>query len=60
MNLLPFGQLPPHTPRRFVPANANFNDWSQIGALFDQLETRLSAAAGVADLEAWQIGRAHV
>ena len=47
MNLLPFGQLPPNTPRHFVPADANFNDWPQLGALFDQLEARFAAATTV-------------
>ncbi len=51
MNLLPFGSLPPHTPRHFVPADANFNDWPQLGALFDQLEARFAGATTVAALE---------
>ncbi len=55
MSLLPFGQLPPHRPRQFVPANANLGEWSQIAPLFDQLEANAPRCASVADLERWLI-----
>ncbi len=53
MNLLPFGSLPAHQPRQFVPAQLDLGDWAKIAPLFDQLETRLTAAKTIADLEAW-------
>lgn len=40
MQPLPFGNLPPYRPRRFVPAQLDFNDWSQIARLFDALDQR--------------------
>src|SRR5271170_4990308 len=53
MNLLPFGKLPAHKPRKFVPQNINLGDWPQIAPLFDQLEV-LAARANSADtLEDW-------
>lgn len=48
MELLPFGQLPPYKPRRFVPVNINWSDWSQIAPLFDELERRATG-----DRAAW-------
>jgi len=51
MNLLPFGHLPPYSPRRFVPANIELGDWSQIKPLFDRLEARARACSEVAELE---------
>ena len=53
MNLLPFGQLPPHRPRRFVPSAADLGDWSQIAPLFDTLEARAPRCAAAPELEAW-------
>lgn len=53
MNLLPFGKLPPFKPRQFVPVDADLGDWSVIGPLFDQLETRAARAVDVAALEQW-------
>lgn len=51
MSLLPFDSLPPHRARRFVPAQCDFGDWSQIAPLFDQLEQRQTQS--VAELERW-------
>lgn len=48
MELLPFGKLPPHKPRHFMPADLDLGDWNQIAPLFDQLEKR-----AVGDLERW-------
>jgi oligoendopeptidase F len=53
MDLLPFGVLPAHRPRRFVPAQADLGDWAQVAPLFDQLETRAPHCASPASLEAW-------
>src|SRR5258708_4096318 len=53
MNLLPFGQLPPYSPRRFVPAEIDLGDCSQIAPLFDRREKRAGACSSVADLEEW-------
>ena len=53
MDLLPFGALAPHKPRRFVPQGIDLGDWNNIAPLFDQLEARASACASAADLENW-------
>jgi oligoendopeptidase F len=51
MTLLPFGNLPPHTPRTFVPAAVDLGDWSLIEPLFDVVERRLREAKSPAELE---------
>jgi len=51
MNLLPFGVLPAHTPRRFVPATINLGNWVEIAPLFDALEQKLTSGQSVAELE---------
>src|SRR5881409_3563271 len=53
MTLLPFGQLPAHSPRRFVPATVDLGEWPQIASLFDELETRAAQCKSVPDLERW-------
>ncbi len=53
MNLLPFGQLPPYSPRRFVPREINLGDWSQVAPLFDRLEKRALECSSVPDFEEW-------
>jgi oligoendopeptidase F len=53
MNLLPFGKLPPHKPRKFVPQNIDLGDWPQIAPLFEQLEHRASQIKSAAELEKW-------
>ncbi|EEF60363.1 M3 family oligoendopeptidase [Pedosphaera parvula] len=53
MNLLPFENLPAYKPRKFVPANVDWNEWSQLSPLFDKLETRAAEAKSPADLEKW-------
>lgn len=53
MSLLPFGELPVHTPRRFVPASIDLGDWSQVAPLFDQLDARAPQCATVAQFEQW-------
>jgi len=53
MSLLPFTDLPVHTPRRFVPAAIDFGDWAQVAPLFDALEIRAAQAATLDALERW-------
>jgi len=53
MNLLPFGKLPAHKPRTFVPEKIDLGDWPQIAPLFDQLETRAANCKSAAELECW-------
>lgn len=53
MNLLPFGQLPPFKPRRFVPDKIDTGDWAQIAPLFDQLEARVAQCHTGSELEQW-------
>ena len=53
MNLLPFGQLPPYRPRRFVPAQIDLGDWPQIAPLFDRLEARAAQCRTDGELVEW-------
>src|SRR5271154_3139801 len=53
MNLLPFGKLPAHKPRTFVPQNINLGDWPQIASLFGQLYNRAPQIKTDAELEKW-------
>ena len=53
MNLLPFGKLPAHKPRKFVPPTIDLGDWPHIAPLFDQLEKRAALCRTAADLERW-------
>src|SRR5277367_466564 len=53
MNLLPFGKLPPHKPRKFVPQNIDLGGWPQIAPLFGQLESRAPQIKIAAELEKW-------
>src|SRR5436190_540401 len=53
MNLLPFEQLPAHSPRRFVPEKIDWGDGSRIAPLFDALETNAAGCKSVADFESW-------
>jgi oligoendopeptidase F len=53
MSLLPFGALPAHKPRRFVPARLDLGNWSQIEPLFGQLESQAGRCKSAAGLEQW-------
>ncbi len=53
MNLLPFGKLAAHRPRKFVPEKIDLGDWPQIAPLFGRLERRAAEANSVAALEQW-------
>ena len=51
MNLLPFGELPAHTPRKLVPKEIDLGDWNQIAPLFERVEQGIASAKTVAELE---------
>ena len=53
MNLLPFGSLPACAPRRFVPADIDLGEWTQIAPLFERLEGRAAGCKTVAEVERW-------
>ncbi|MBL9173074.1 MAG: M3 family oligoendopeptidase [Verrucomicrobiales bacterium] len=53
MSLLPFGELPVHTPRRFVPARIDLGDWSQVAPLFDELDARAPRCTTLEQFEQW-------
>jgi oligoendopeptidase F len=53
MSLLPFGELPVHTPRKFVPKGAQLGKWREIEPLFNELEKRIREAESATDLEKW-------
>jgi len=53
MSLLPFGDLPPHRPRRFVPTGLALGNWEAVSPLFDQLDARASGCDTVEALERW-------
>lgn len=53
MSLLPFGELPVHSPRRFVPAQIDLGDWSQVAPLFDALVARAPQCVTLAEFERW-------
>ena len=53
MNLLPFGELAPYKPREFVPVDLNLGSWSEIDAVFGELEKGVVASESAADLERW-------
>ena len=60
MNLLPFDALTPYRKRRFVPKSVDWNTWSAIAPLFDQLDAAITQAATVADLERWLLDWAEL
>ncbi len=53
MSLLPFGELPVHTPRKFVPSRADLGNWVEIEPLFNRLESQIERITASADLERW-------
>ena len=53
MSLLPFDELPEHSPRRFVPREADLGNWSQVEPLFEALQKRIERASGAQELEEW-------
>ena len=55
MNLLPFGQLPSYSARRFLPADLDCGNWQAISPLFDALEQQAAHCRTVAEFESWPI-----
>jgi oligoendopeptidase F len=53
MSLLPFENLPVHSPRKFVPQNTDLGNWSEIEPLFNKLEERIRSLSSAQDLERW-------
>lgn len=53
MSLLPFGSLPAHSARRFVPSVIDLGNWDQIRPLFDQLTQRAGEVKTLAEFEQW-------
>ena len=53
MNLLSFRELPPYSPRRFLPAQINLGDWTEIAPLFERLEDSAPKCATLPALEEW-------
>jgi len=53
MNLLPFDQLPAHSPRRFVPEGMDWGDEAQLAKLFDTLETNAARCQNAAEFESF-------
>lgn len=53
VNALPFGEMPPYRPRRFVPDDLSLGDWARIAPLFQDLERKATECARVGDLEEW-------
>jgi hypothetical protein len=47
MSLLPFREWPSFQARRFIPANMNLGEWSQVAPFFDRLETHSAQCATV-------------
>jgi oligoendopeptidase F len=60
MNLLPFGTLSPHKPRRFVPERADLGAWTEIEPLFDRLERAAAQAATLSAFEQWLLDWSEV
>lgn len=53
MSLLPFENLPVHSPRKFVPTEIDLGEWSQIEPLFRKLEERARGISQAEELEQW-------
>ncbi|MEO8428946.1 MAG: M3 family oligoendopeptidase, partial [Verrucomicrobiota bacterium] len=60
MNLLPFGRLPVYSARRFVPVDADLENWDQIMPLFDRLEQEAAGCVVAAELEKWLLDWSEV
>src|ERR1700742_2419418 len=53
MSLLPFDKLSPHSPRKFVPLDADLGDWAAIEPLFESLKQRIGPIGTTVELEQW-------
>lgn len=50
---LPFGNLPPHSPRQFVPVNLDLGSWEALEPLYQRLENEAALIHRIADFEQW-------
>ena len=53
MSLLPFENLPVHSPRKFVPSAADLGNWAEVEPLFNKLEERIRQLSSGHELERW-------
>jgi oligoendopeptidase F len=53
MDLLPFKDLAPHRPRRFLPKELDLSDWAQVAPWLDSLETRAQSVHSATELAKW-------
>ena len=60
MNSLPFGPLHPYKPRRFMPNDIDFGDWTQVAPVFERLESRAPECKSLDELERWIIDWSEV
>ena len=60
MSVLPFGELAPHTARRFLPGGLDMGDWAALSPHFDRLEEAGRACRTVADMERWLVDLGEV
>jgi len=60
MSLLPLGELPAHTPRRFLPTSVDLGSWAALEPHFDRLEAAGRACGTVGELERWLVDLGEV
>jgi oligoendopeptidase F len=60
MSLLPFGDLAPHTPRRFLPANLDLGDWTALEPWVARLESAGREATTLETFETWLVDAGEV
>jgi len=60
MTLLPFGELAPHSPRRFLPAGLSVGDWTLLEPALIRLEAAGRAATTLEAFEAWLVDAGEV
>jgi oligoendopeptidase F len=53
MSRLPFGELTPFKPRKFVPTGTDLGDYKQIEPLLNQLEEQAGHCRTLGELESW-------
>lgn len=60
MSLLPFGELPPHRPRGYLPPAIDLGNWTAIEPYFDRLEASAVGCHTVQTLEKWILDAGEV
>ena len=60
MDLLPFGKLEPHRPRKFVPVKIDLGNWQEIAPLFEKLSIAAEQSSTVSALETWLLNWSEV